>query len=207
MSVGLDGTTRRLVDRLEELEAAEKAAATGGAVPARGARLSAAQRRAAYLDVMGTPGVFAEELMLEFLSEALHGELHLYFCADAPAELELMERRASEDGERLSDSSAPSSPAVDGGGAHGSAWAPPPPTKIICGSAGGGAALACNGKGGGKPLSQPVRMLHKVGARHFDLLLPRGSAAAAACEAALAEADAAWCESSHELGGGGWRRA
>ena len=80
--------------------------------------------RAAYLEVMGTPGIFAERLELEGLAEVLGAPLHLYYH-------------------------------LSGGDA-----------------AAAGAAAEVINPPLGAVAAPPVCLLHRVAARHFDLLLP-----------------------------------
>ena len=111
-SSSLDGTSVRL------RQAAR-------ALVARGVGLGGAAARAAYLEVMGTPGIFAERLELEGLAEVLGAPLHLYYH-------------------------------LSGGDAAAAA----------------GAAAEVIHPPLGEVAAPPVCLLHRVAARHFDLLLP-----------------------------------
>ena len=111
-SSSLDGTSVRL------RQAAR-------ALVARGVGLGGAAARAAYLEVMGTPGIFAERLELEGLAEVLGAPLHLYYH-------------------------------LSGGDAAAAA----------------GAAAEVINPPLGEVVAPPVCLLHRVAARHFDLLLP-----------------------------------
>ncbi len=92
---------------------------------------SAAATLEAYLEVMGTPGIYGERLEILALSALARSPVHLYYFLEAP----------------------------EGGAPADGALSATAPTEVV--TAPGVAADA-----------EPLRLLHRVCDRHFDLLLP-----------------------------------
>jgi len=137
-STGMDGTTARLRAAIRQFQEG-------------GGSLGTAAARELYLDVMSTPGIFAERLELERLVEHLQRPLYLYYSlpGSLSSQLEQLEEPLP----------APTSSSL---------LSPlPAPTETILPS--GSSPTTCT--------AEPLRLLHLVNARHFDLLLPAVRAA------------------------------
>lgn len=138
-----------------------------------GWRIGGAEARRTYLDLMATEGVFGERLEIEALASVLHTPILLYYSLD---------RHITGSGHSAAVSASPAgelpvpveiiepNPALlppDPQLASPARVAAVPSSPISASAARTAAAVAALSKWG-----QPMRLLHLVAARHFDLLVP-----------------------------------
>jgi len=102
--------------------------------------------RRAYLQVMGRAGIYGERLEIEALAALMRAPVHIYYMS-APV----------PSGAEVSPASAAQRPALS---SAGESVDPMEPSEVITPEGGVGAS------------AEPLRLLHLINSRHFELLLP-----------------------------------
>ena len=116
--------------------------------------------------------------------------MHIFFLTDAEAETRMAQEREDAIAARVAADGAAGAADAEGApaaGAVGAAEEEMAPSEVmpIPGVKEGG-----GGGGGGGDANPPLMLLHHVSARHFDLLLPKGSRMVPTAKSARAIADA-----------------
>jgi hypothetical protein len=165
-----DASTLALRRRLGSPHSSADRAPAGGSSGV-GRRIGGAEARRVYLDLIATEGVFGERLDIEALASVLRTPILLYYSLDRQLTGCSLSVSALPTGELsvpveiIEPNPALLPPDSQRGSPHRAAAVPSSP--ISASAARAVAAVAAMGKWG-----EPMRLLHLVAARHFDLLVP-----------------------------------